>query len=653
MKKPEQSPERAPEKTPDQSLVDRRKFLKGAAAGGMATLAASAGAIAAAQPLAAASSAPPAAIPAPAEGDAVALADVLTTDRPGSDFMVDVIKALGFEYVASNPGSSFRSLHESIINYGGNKSPEFLTCCHEESAVALAHGYSMVEGKPMLSMVHSTVGMQHASMAIYNAYAGRAPVFIIAGNTIDATARRPGVEWYHSALDAAAMVRDYTKWDDTPISLPHFAESAARAYKVSMTLPRMPVVLVADSELQEAPIAKDAALRISKVTLDSAPQGDSGAVAETARLLVAAQNPVIVAGRVVRSDAGAALLAELAEALQAPVIDQGANLPSHHPLVVQRAAGLVQDADVILALETEDLWALLNNFRDQLHRSYKPVANKNVKVISIRTGDLYIKSNYQDFQRYTEVDMAMAADAETTLPALTEAVKKLITDDRKRAFQDRGAKLADARQKALDQQRANMTYGWDASPISLPRLSAELWAQVKNEDWAFVGGGTGQVSPEVWNFDKYYRRVHGGSAAGVGFSAPSAVGAALAHRKYGRVCVHIQNDGDLMYAPGVLWTAAHHKIPLLFLMHNNRAYHQEVMHIQRMAGRHERGITRAGIGTTLQDPNIDFAKLAQGLGLFAEGPITDPKDLGPAIKRALDVVKRGEPALIDAVTQPR
>jgi len=192
-----------PEKASETSLVDRRKFLKGAAAGGMATLAASAGAIAA-QPFAAASAAPAAAAPAPAGEDA-SLVDVLTTDRPGSDFMVDVIKSLGFEYLASNPGSSFRSLHESIINYGGNKAPEFLTCCHEESAVAMAHGYSMVEGKPMLAMVHSTVGMQHASMGIYNAYAGRAPVFIIAGNTIDATARPPAL----NGITALSMPRPW------------------------------------------------------------------------------------------------------------------------------------------------------------------------------------------------------------------------------------------------------------------------------------------------------------------------------------------------------------------------------------------------------------------------------------------------------------
>jgi acetolactate synthase-1/2/3 large subunit len=145
----------------------------------------------------------------------------------------------------------------------------------------------------------------------------------------------------------------------------------------------------------------------------------------------------------------------------------------------------------------------------------------------------------------------------------------------------------------------------------------------------------------------------GAGGYGVGYGAPAAVGAALANKKHGRLTVNIQNDGDLMYAPGVLWTAAHHRIPLLNVMHNNRAYHQELMHVQRMANRHNRGVTRAHIGTTIDDPNIDFAILAKGMGVYSEGPITDPKDLGPAIRRAVEVVKRGEPALVDVVTQPR
>jgi acetolactate synthase I/II/III large subunit len=630
-------------------LVDRRKFLKGAAVGGVATLVASSGAAAAQQSLVARSAPAPAVPPIPRpEADPSAEMNVLVADRTGSDFMVDVIKSLGFEYVAANPGSSFRGLHESLVNYGGNKNPEFITCCHEESSVALAQGYSAVEGKPMMVMAHSTVGLQHASMGIYNAWAGRAPVFIVLGNTVDAAERRPGVEWDHSAQDAAAMVRDYTKWDDVPASLPHFAESAVRAYRIATTPPREPVVLVADSTLQESPIPSNASFHIPKLTLDSAPQGDSGSVAEAARLLVAADNPVVVAGHVARSQASMQQFMEFAEALQVPVIDQGGNLPSRHPLNQSLGGrGLIANADVILGLDVEDFWGMLHNYRDQLHRSSQSITRSNAKLITITTGDLYLKSNYQDFERFQDVDLAMAADPEVTLPSLTEAIKRLTTDDRKRAFQDRATKLAAAGHKAAEQARVDATYAWDASPISLARLSAEVWAAVKNEDWA---GGLAGVE---WNYEKYYQRTRLSSAAGVGFAAPSAVGAALAQRKYGRLYVHQQNDGDLMYAPGILWTVAHHRIPMLWVMHNNRAYHQEVMHLQRMANRHQRGIENAGIGTTILDPNIDYAKLAQSMGWYAEGPITDPKDLGAALKRAVDVVKRGQPALLDTVTQPR
>ena len=226
--------------------------------------------------------------------------DVYNTDRPGSDFMYEVIKTLGFEYVCANPGSSFRGLHESIVNYGGNKGPELLTCCHEESSVAMAHGYAKIEGKPLMVMAHGTVGLQHASMAIYNAFADRVPVYIVLGNIADGTWRRSDVEWAHSVQDAASMVRDYTKYDDAPVSLAQFAESAVRAYKIAMTPPMEPVVLVADAVLQEEPMseADKRTARIPKLTLPSPPAGDSGAVAEVARMLVAAENPVIVAGRV-------------------------------------------------------------------------------------------------------------------------------------------------------------------------------------------------------------------------------------------------------------------------------------------------------------------------------------------------------------------
>src|SRR5262245_19682700 len=433
----------------------RRGFLKGAAVAGAATLGSAA-------PSAAGALYKPPAVRKPtlqdprAESSAPPEVDVLTTEHCGSDFMVDVIRSFDIEYICANPGSSFRALHESVVNYGGNHNPEFVTCCHEESSIAMAHGYSKIEGKPLGVFAHGTVGLQHAAMAIYNAYCDRVPMFIVVGNTLDATMRRPGVEWEHSVQDAASIVRDFIKWDDTPISLQHFAESAARAYKITMTPPMEPVLIVADSELQERPLPEKDKLRVQRATRTAPPQGDSGAVAETARLLVAAQNPVIIADRAARTGAGMKLLVDLAETLQAPVVDQGGrmNFPSRHPLnQSSRGRALVSEADVILGLELTDFWGVVNQYRDQLERSSRSITKPGAKLISIRTGYLYIRSNYQDFERYPEVDIAMAADAEATLPALTEAVKRLITTDRKNAFDARGAKLAAAHQAALDQAR--------------------------------------------------------------------------------------------------------------------------------------------------------------------------------------------------------
>jgi acetolactate synthase I/II/III large subunit len=302
-----------------------------------------------------------------------------------------------------------------------------------------------------------------------------------------------------------------------------------------------------------------------------------------------------------------------------------------------------------------DLWGALHSFRDQLYRTSRPITKPGVKVVSITAGDLYMKSNYQDFERFEEVDLAIAADSEATLPSLIEAVKRQMSADRKRAFEDRGAKLRKAHQEALDQAHESASLAWDASPISTARLAAELGAAIKDEDWSLVSDPThSSYWPlRLWDFDKHYQYIGGAGGYGIGYAAPAALGAAIANRKYGRLTVSIQDDGDLMYSNGVLWTSAHHHVPLLSVMHNNRAYHQERMHLQRMASRHNRGIDRTGIGCEITRPNIDYAKLAESMGVHGEGPISDPAELGPAIKRALAVVKQGEPALVDAVTQPR
>jgi thiamine pyrophosphate-dependent acetolactate synthase large subunit-like protein len=544
------------------------------------------------------------------------------------------------------------------VNYGRNKNPELLTCCHEESSVAIGHGFAKVEGKPLAAMLHGPVGLQHAAMAIYNAYCDRVPVYLLLGNALDATTRRPGVEWLHSAQDPAAMVRDFVKWDDTPVSLNHFAESAVRAYKIAMTPPMMPVLVVADLDLQEHPAAESSALHLPKLPQLTAPEGESGAVLQLARWLVAAENPVIVVDRAARTPAGLKLLVELAETLQAPVVDQWGrlNFPTRHPLNhSDRMRPLIASADVILGIELTDFWGVLNTFRDQANRTSHTATKPAAKVVSLTAGDLYAKGNYQDLERYPEVDLAISADGEATLPSLIAGIMQLLTDDRKRAISQRGTKLAAVREQLLERARAEASPAWDATPISTARLSAELWAQIKDHDWSLVSDAVfiSNWPLRLWDISKHYQFIGGQGGYGVGYGAPAAVGAALANKKYGRISINIQNDGDLMYAPGVLWTAAHHRIPLLTVMHNNRAYHQETMHIQRMANRHQRGITRASIGTSLEDPNIDYAKMAQSMGIHAEGPIANPQELGPAIRRALDVVTRGEPALVDVLTQPR
>src|SRR5688572_15387582 len=460
--------------------LERRRFLQKGALAGAALVGAPAVAAAqtAAPPEAAAAGAqapPPLthAVESAVPADVQVLGD---NERAGSDYMIDVFKSLGFEYFFANPGSSFRGLHESLINYGGNKSPELITCCHEESSVAMAHGYFKAEGKPIAVMAHGTVGLQHASMAIYNAWCDRVPVYVILGNHADAAIRR-GAEWYHGVQDAAAMVRDYTKWDDFPWSLTHFAESAVRAYQIAMTPPMAPVVMVLDGGLQEHPISRNERLPIPKLTMPVPPAGERGAVEEAAKLLVAAENPVFIADRMARTPNGMKLLVELADVLQAGVIDQGSrmNFPSRHPLnQTQRARAAVIDADVILGLELVDYWGTINALRDQLHRSTRRVAKPTAKLISISTGDLYIKANYQDFRRLQDVDLALAADPEATLPALIDAVRRLVTGDRQRVFQERGAKLTQASRAAAEANRVAATYAWEASPVSVARLCAEV-----------------------------------------------------------------------------------------------------------------------------------------------------------------------------------
>ena len=644
------------------SGVDRRAFLAGIATAGAGAAAAGvapapvAAATVPVAPSAPGKLAPPSPLLVAAEtGNPSAEIDRWHVKNAGSDYMVDVLKHVGYDYLTCMPGSTFRGIHESIINYGGNTKPEMLSCVHEEISAAMAHGYAKMSGKPMAILVHNTVGLQHASMAIYNAYADRVPMMILVGNIADSATRRPGVEWYHTATDVAQMVRGFIKYDAQPASLQSFGEEVMKAHSLSMTPSYEPVLVVVDADLAEGPM-DGTPLPLPKYTPVRPPIADPAALADIAKLLVNAQTPVIVADRVARSAAGMDALVQLAELLQIPVLDQGnrMNIPTNHHLYSMDRS-LIGQADVILGLEVGDLFSVVADVPDLPVRKTAMKIKPTTAVISISTMYMQGQGNYQDQQRFYQPTMAVAGDPEASLPYLIEAVKRAMTSERSAQNTARSARFMDA---FTARRKVNLTQaavGWDSSPISVARMCAEVYGAIKNDPFSLVSATTFQSSwpQRLWDMDKHWHYNGNSGAAGVGYGMPAAVGAALAARDAGRYAVNIQGDGDLMVAPGSLWTAAHHKIPLLTIVHNNRGWHQETMHLQRVAARRDRQPEHARVGTLIGDPNIDYAKMAQSYGVYADTTVTQASQLGPAIARALKVVKSGMPALVDVVSQGR
>ncbi|OUU80256.1 MAG: hypothetical protein CBC38_02355 [Gammaproteobacteria bacterium TMED78] len=575
-------------------------------------------------------------------------------DNPGSDFMTDVVKALNIDYMAINCGSSFRGFHESILNHGGNK-PEILNCVHEEQAVAMAHGYAKVSKKPMAVMFHGTVGIQHAAMAVYNAYADRVPVIVFAADHDHLDDRTSEVKWAHAAQDPLSPIRDYMKWDDYPKTLQHFAESSIRGYRLATTPPMAPIGISFGTTIQEQNIVEKN-LNIPKVRKPSIPIGDLNAIDEAGKMLAEAENPVIVVDRYANSQGSVNNLIKLAELLQAPVVEQMGrmNFPNTHYL--RQGAGVAAQADVILSLEVKDTWNIVNRTRDKPDLPYSKRTKPDVKIITLGMTEVIFRSNYQDMNRFFSADLSIIGDGDSSLPYLIESVSKYLTNSKKNQIKQKMITWTERfkSQKIRDIEAAR--YAWEASPISTGRLCLELWDLVKNKDWALLAPEKfhSRWPSRLWKIDKHYQLNGDSGGFGQGYTSPASVGAALAHKEFGRLPISIVGDGDSMYTPGVHWTSAHHQIPLLSIIHNNRGYHQELMHVQRMANWRQRGEPGSiDPGNVINKPNIDFAKVGEGLGIWTTGPITSPNQLRAALRKAIDVVENGEPALVDVITQPR
>ena len=576
-------------------------------------------------------------------------------ERYASDVIVDLLHRYQLPYAALNPGASYRGLHDSIVNYGGNK-PTMMLCQHEETAVQIAHGYAKASGKPMVAILHNLVGLLHANLAVYYAYIDRAPIFIIgATGPMDESKRRPRIDWIHSAQSQGQAVRDYTKWDYQPTHIEGVPDSFARAYSVMMTEPRGPIYMCYDAWLQEKKLEKPVTMPPAGFQAVPSPiAADSAALARAADMLAGAKHPVILTEYSGRNPDAFHALVTLAETLGAPVFDLNMRLsfPGCHPLNLSMSKDIFRDADVVLCLDVRD-WERPTTELTSATRELVSLAPKKCKWIDIGFGDINISAWAMDYQRFLYADCRIIADTTTAIPQLTTLLRGHAKRDKALA-----PKVA-ARTKTISRKHQTLRKQWqadaqvdrDASPIPLPRLAEEVWQAIKNEDWVLTAGTLEDWTRKLWNFDKPYR--HAGKSLGTATQFGISLGVALAHRDQKRLVVDMQPDGDLMFDAGAMWVAAKHRIPLLVVMYNNRAYFNDWEHQVRMAKLRGTPLERAYIGMDLDDPAPDFAAMARAQGWYAEGPIEHGKDVAAALQRAIKRVKAGQPALLDTITQKK
>ena len=578
----------------------------------------------------------------------------------GSDVVVDLMKAHDIEYTAFNPGATFRGIHDSIVNYGGNYKPEVIFCHHEEISVAIAHGYAKAKGKPMIAICHNMVGLQHASMAIFNAYIDRVPMLVLGGTgPMNTKRRRPRIDWIHTALVQGNQVRDYTKWDDQPYSLADVPDSFIRGYRIATTDPTAPVYINYDADIQEDAVKTLVDMPdVSRHSRPAPAQANPEALRRAAEMLVNAKNPLIVADMLGRNPKAVPMLIELAEVLAAPVVDKGArfNFPAVHPLdVTDGAREILQKADFILALDVGDLFGALTTVSKQTRES-EYVTTPGVRIASISMNDMLVHSWANDFQALQAIDVPMTADTSVAVPELTRLCRELIGND--------SAKKAtiEARQKELSEKHKSRRAKWlsDAQAkgsqkdISTAWLALEIGEAIKREDWVCVNGTSNGWTRRLWDLSKPNQSLGGSGGAGLGYGPGAAIGAALALKGSGKLAVAIQSDGDMLMTSSAIWTAAKHRIPLLMIMHNNQSYYNSEEHGIEVAKFRKRPVENAPIGTHVDDPAIDFAMMAKSFGVNSDGPVRNPADLRPAIERGVKYVKEKQlPYLVDVIAEPR
>ncbi|HEY6030460.1 MAG TPA: thiamine pyrophosphate-binding protein [Gaiellaceae bacterium] len=569
------------------------------------------------------------------------------TKRYGSDVMVDAIKACGFRYVTLNPGSSYRGLHDSLVNHGGNVDPEIITCNHEKLAVGIAHGYAKATGETAACILHDIVGLLQGTMGIYYAWIDRAPVVVFGGaGPMAYDRRRPNIDWIHTANIQGNVVRDYTKWDDQPASVASVPESVMRGYRIASAAPQGPVYIALDAGLQEDEVG-DVPLPDWERLKTPAPIGpDPAALRRLAERLCAAERPLVVTSYAGRDPHAFGQLTELSELLGAGVVDTGwrLNFPNRHPHAV--TSELLPECDCVLFVDVKDMGKWTQQL-DRTTRQIESLIPAGAAVLDVGFNELGIGAWSHDHAQLHETDLQVTADSSVALPLLLDLCRELDRDARE-PWRARLAEFHEETWRAWGEQ-AQREAG--LSPVSTSRLAHDVWAVVKDYDWVLTAGTASGWAPKVWDFDRPYR--HPGASLGTATQIGISLGVALAHKGTGRLVVDLQPDGDLMFDLGALWIAAYHRIPMLAVMFDNRAYYNDWEHQERIARARGTDESRAYIGMEIDKPAPDFAAVARALGWHGEGPIDDPEQVQAAVRRAAEVVlAEGRPALVDVVCQP-
>jgi acetolactate synthase-1/2/3 large subunit len=539
-----------------------------------------------------------------------------------------------------NPGSSIRGLHDSLANHRSTEAPEIILCTHEEIAVSAAHAYSKATRTVGFAAVHDLVGLMHASMAVYDAWCDRTPLVVLGGGgPADPQARRP-IDWFHSANTQSALIRPFVKWDADPITAQAMLDAIRRAEKIAGSSPMGPTYVTLDAALQEAPDIELELLPQRPRHSRFVPGEDE--LDEVARLLLTAEFPVVVAGGVGLDPASTASVIEIMELLVAAGRDERnlSALPTSHSLCFNGDKALLEDADVILVIDPHDLRLMMTQI------SGKPV------IVELSARSLALRPWLNVDHVGPDRIISLVSDPLLGLRALISRIDHLRDEGwGNTATRDRRAgALSDRRQRLKDAQSRAVAKHWDDVPISLERLVSEIYVAVAHLPWLLTLRNTRSWPEGIWQFDRAGRFLGHSGGGGMGYGPGALVGGGLAARDRGEFAVGVIGDGEVMYAPGAIWTAVHHRIPMLIVVNNNRSYLNDESHQIQVARARGRPAKNAYIGTAIQDPDVDFAALARSQGAWAEGPIGDPSALGDSLRRAVEAVGDGKVALLDVIT---